>query len=114
MPGQEVIAHPDAPHAAGADLDPPQHQLVGDSLSTVRRVLQRMGQDRLFDRRRNAVRVRAPRSRQPIDQAVGAVQLEAPPDLVDLLPAVVHDPAWTVVILVLLSVVTEWFEALLI
>ena len=56
----------------------------------MRRILQRMGQDRLFDRRRNAVRVRPARSRQPIDQAVGAVQLKAPPDLVELLLAVAH------------------------
>ena len=48
MPGQELIAHPDTPRAAGADLDPPQRQLVGDPLGAVPRVLQRMGQDRLI------------------------------------------------------------------
>ena len=75
MAGQEVVAHPDTPHAAGADLDPPQHQLVRDSLSSVRRVLQRVGQDGVLDGRGHAVRVWSPRSRQPIDQAVSAAQL---------------------------------------
>ena len=31
-------------------------------------------------------------SRQPVDERVGAVLLEAPPDLVELLVAVAHDP----------------------
>ena len=50
-------------------------------------------QDRLFDRRRNAVGVRPLGARQPVEQAVGAVQLKAPPDLVELLAAVADDPA---------------------
>ena len=57
-------------------LDPSQYQLVGHSLRAVRRMLQRMGQDRLLDPRRHTVRVRPLRSHQPINQAVGAVQLK--------------------------------------
>ena len=55
----EVVAHPDTPHTAGADLDPSQHQLVRDPLGAVRWMLQRVGQDRFFNRRRNAVRMRS-------------------------------------------------------
>ena len=91
--GQEVIARPDAPHAARTDLDPPEHQLVGDPLGPVCRVLQRVGQDRLFNRQGRPVRVRPPGARQPVEQPVGAVQLKAPPDLVELLAAVADDPA---------------------
>ena len=56
-------------------------------------MLQCVGQDGLFDRRRNVVRVRPLRRRQPIVLAVGSVQLEIPPDLVELLAAVADDPA---------------------
>jgi len=56
-------------------------------------VLQRVGQDRLLDGRGHTVRVWPLGARQPIDEPVGAVQLEAPPDLVELLAAVAHDPA---------------------
>ena len=89
----EVVADPDPPHTAGTDLDPLQHQFVCGSLGSVRRMFQRVRQDRLFDRRRNAVRVRPPGAGQPVKQAVGAVQLKAPPDLVELLAAVADDPA---------------------
>ncbi len=92
MAGLEVIADPDTPHAAGTDLDPSQHQLVRHSLGPVCRVLQRVGQDRLLDWRWNAVRVWPLRARQPIDESVGAV-LKGPPDLVELLVAITHDPA---------------------
>ena len=64
-----------------------------DSLSAMRRVLQRVGQDGFLDGRGHSVRVRPLRPRQPIDESVGAVQLKAPPDLVELLAAVAHDPA---------------------
>ena len=50
---------PHAPHPARTDLEPSEHQLVG---------LERMGEDRLLDQGRDAVGVRSPRSRQPVEQ----------------------------------------------
>ena len=91
--GLETVADPDAPHPARTDLDLREHQLVGHTLGTVGRVHQRVGQDRLLDRSRHAVRVRAPGAGQLVEQDVGAVHLEVPSDLVDLLTAVAHDPA---------------------
>ena len=49
VPGQEVVADPHPPHPARTDLDLLEHQLVGHTLGTVGRVLQRVGQDRLLD-----------------------------------------------------------------
>lgn len=88
----EVVADPDPPHTAGTDLGPPQHPLVCDSLGPVCGVVQRIGHDRLFDRCRYAVGVRPLGTRHPVKQAVGAVQLKAPPDLLELLAGVADDP----------------------
>ena len=52
-----------------------------------------MGQDRLLDRRRNTVGVRSLRSRQPVEQPLGAVHPKVAADLVELLTAVADDPA---------------------
>ena len=71
----EVVADPDAPHPARTDLDLLEHQLVGHTLRAVGRMLQRVGQDGLFDCRGHAVQVRSLRPGQPVEQAVGAVQL---------------------------------------
>ena len=81
-------------------------------------MLQRVGQDRPSRRAQALGSGAAPFcARQPVDEPVGAVPLEAPPDLVELLAPIAHDSfrpaifaARTVVILVLLSVVSEWFE----
>ena len=76
-----------------ADLEPPEHQLVGHSLGPVGRMLERMGQDRLLDRGRDAVGVRSLRSRQLVEQPLVAVHLEVAADLVEVLPALAQNPA---------------------
>ena len=52
-----------------------------------------MGQDRLLNLFTHPVRVRSLRPRKLVDQPLGPVKLEVPPDLVELLPAVAHDLA---------------------
>ena len=84
---------PHAPHPARTDLEPREHQLVGHSLVPLGRMLERMGPDRLLDQGRDAVGVRSLRSRQPVEQPLGAVHLEVAADLVEVLPAVAQDPA---------------------
>ena len=91
--GLEFVAGPHAPHPARTDLEPSEHQLVGHPLGAVGRVFERMGQDRLLDRRRDPVRVRPLRAGQPVEQPLGAVHLEVAADLVEVLAAVAHDPA---------------------
>ena len=91
--GLEAVADPHASHPSRTDLEPPEHQLVGHSLGPVGGMLERMGQDRLLDRRRDAVGVRSLRARQPVEQPLGAVHLKVAADLVEMLPAVAQDPA---------------------
>ena len=69
--------HPHAPHPARTDLEPSEHQLVGHSLGAVGGMLERMGQDRLLDRGRDAVGVRPLRSRQSVEEPLGAVYRES-------------------------------------
>ena len=91
--GLEAVADPHAPHPARTDLEPSEHQLVGQLLGAVGGMLERMGRDRLLDRGRDAVGVWSLGSRQPVEQPLGAVHLEVAADLVEVLPAVAHDPA---------------------
>ena len=81
---------PHAPHPARTGLEPSEHQLVGHSLGPVGRVFERMDQDRLLDRGRDAVGVQFLRSRQPADQPLGAMDLEVVADLVAVLATVVR------------------------
>jgi len=91
--GLEVVAHPRAPHSARTDLEPSEHQFVGHALGSVGRMLERVGQDRLLDRGRDAVGVRSLASRQPVEQPLGAVDLKVAADLIEVLPAVAQNPA---------------------
>ena len=74
--GLDAVVHPHAPHPARTDLEPPEHQLVGHTLGAVGGMLERMGQDRLLDRGRDAVGMRSLRSRHPIEQPLGAMDLK--------------------------------------
>ena len=60
MLGQQIVAAPDPAHAAGADLQPAQGQLVGDPHRAVGRVREGMVEDRLLDLGCDPVRVRVP------------------------------------------------------
>ena len=55
---QQIVPAPDAAHAARADLQPAQGQLVGDPYRAMGRVRERMVEDGLLDLRCHPVRVR--------------------------------------------------------
>ena len=80
-------------HAAGGHLDAFQDQFLGHAQATVAGVLQAVIEDRLLDLRRHPVGVWAFGARQAVDQAVRPIGLIVAPDLVELLPAITHDPA---------------------
>ena len=83
---------PHAPHPARTDLEPSEHRLVGYLLGALGGMLERMRQDRLLDGGLDAVGVRSFRSRQPVEQPLGVVDLEVAADLVEVLPAVADYP----------------------
>lgn len=78
------MAVPDSVNHARGHLDAPQRQL----LQAMTEMLQRVDQDRPLDLFRNPDRMRAAHARQPVDKAFGAIGLEVPADLVELLTAV--------------------------
>src|SRR5688572_28805755 len=85
------MTHPDSPHAGRAHLDALQQQLVCDSLLPVRRKLKAVVQDRFLHVLAHPVRVRVSRSGQLIDQTLGPIRPEVPPDFVELLPAITDE-----------------------
>ncbi len=93
MAGHQVVAAPDAAHAAGRHLEALENQLLGHPERPVGGVIERVGEDRLLDLLRHPVGVRPPGARQPVDQPLGAVGLVVAPDLVELLPGVAHEAA---------------------
>ena len=93
MAGLEAVADPHAPHPVRTDLEPSEHQLVGQSLGAVGGMFGRMDRDRLPDRRCDAVGVRSLRSRQPVEQPLGAVNSEVAADVVEVLAGVAQNPA---------------------
>ena len=88
MLGEQVVPAPDAAHAAGADLDVAERQLVRHPHRAVAGMLQGVGEDRVLDLGRHRVRVRPLRPLDLVDQAGGTEGLVVAPDLVELLPAV--------------------------
>ncbi len=80
------MAHPDATHAAGGDLQALQPQFLLDTGGAVAGMGKGVVEDRCLDFGRNAVRVGALRAGEPIDQAIRPIGLEIPPDFVELLP----------------------------
>jgi hypothetical protein len=91
--GEQVVAAPDAADAAGAHLHPAEHEVVGGALGAVARVIEGVGEDGILDLLADAVGVRTLGAGEPVEQPLGAVGLEVPADLVELLTAVAHDLA---------------------
>jgi hypothetical protein len=91
--GQQALALPDAAHAAGRHRDAAQHELLGDPERAVAGMGQRMIEDRLLDLGADPVRVRGAGADQAVEQPVGAIGLEVPADLVELLARIAHHPA---------------------
>ena len=91
--GQQVVATPDAAHAARADLDAAQHERLGHAQASVGGMVERVVEHGLFDLLADAVGVRSARAGQAVDQAVRAVGLEVAADLVELLARVSHRAA---------------------
>ena len=89
----QPVADPHPSDPSRAYLHAPEHQFVRHPLSPVRRVRQRVGQDRLLHLRGDTVRVRPSSPRHAVQEPLGPVHLEVPSDLVELLPAVARDPA---------------------
>jgi hypothetical protein len=91
--GQEAVALPDAADTARGDLDPAQHQLLGDPHRPVAGMGKGVVEDRLLDRGADPVGVRRAGAGDPVEQALSAVGLEVPAYLVELLARVAHHPA---------------------
>ena len=91
--GQQPVTLPDAADAAGGDLDAAQHQLLSDPQRAMAGMGERVVEDRLLDLGRHPVGVRAAGAGQPVEQPLGAVGLEVPADLVELLARIAHHPA---------------------
>lgn len=85
--GQQAVPAPDPTDAARTDVDALQVELLRRP-QPLRRLRQAVVQDGLLDLGVNPVGVGPAGPGQAVDQAVGAVGLEVPADLVELLAAV--------------------------
>lgn len=88
--GEEVVALPDAAHAAGGDLEALQPQFLFDPERAMAGMGEGVIEDRGLDLGRDPVRVRTLGAGQPVDQPLGAIGLEVAADLVELLARVAH------------------------
>ena len=91
--GQQPMAAPHSAHAAGADLDPLQRQLLCHPQRTLGRVLEAVVQDRRLYLGVHPVGVRALRARQLVQQAIRPVELEIYSNFIKLLARTAHDLA---------------------
>jgi len=87
------VAAPDAQDAGRGDLEARQGQFVGDAERAVAGMGECMVENRFFDILGHPIRMGHAGAGDLVEQSVGAVCLEVPPDLVKLLAAVAHHPA---------------------
>src|SRR6185312_488908 len=89
----DVVAEPDAPNAARADVHVVEAQLIRHPLRPLRRILQRVVEDSLLDVRSDAIRVRVTRAALLLDERGDTADLKGALHLVERVAVVAHQLA---------------------
>jgi hypothetical protein len=87
----QVVAQPDAPDAGRTHRQALEAELVGDTLSAMRRMVKAIGQDSRLDLGTDPVRVRTARTATLLDERLHATDLEGAADFGPLSSASMQD-----------------------
>src|SRR5690606_41633417 len=89
----DAVPQPDSSNPAWTHLGAGKPELVGDALSSMRRVGQRVLEDLLFDLGSDPIRMRVARTALRLDERRHAADLKGPAHLVEGVAVVAHDLA---------------------